>query len=107
MINQDSNPNAPVASLLTQDSPLEQELSRLWGDVLGVPNIDRDDDFFDLGGHSLMAVDLKARIRAALGVAHFPLDLLATPTIATMSGAILLHLKGVREMTDGSTPPHD
>ena len=46
----------------------EQELCRLFAEVLGVPEIDAQDSFFDLGGHSLLASKLVRRIRAELGV---------------------------------------
>jgi acyl carrier protein len=46
----------------------EQELCRLFAEVLGVPEIDAQDSFFDLGGHSLLASKLVRRIRTELGV---------------------------------------
>ncbi len=46
---------------------LEAELARMWEELLGVrPGI--RDSFFDLGGHSLMAVELLARVRRRYGV---------------------------------------
>jgi acyl carrier protein len=41
---------------------------RLWMDVLGVDTIDEDDDFLDLGGHSLSAIRLSTLIREELGL---------------------------------------
>jgi hypothetical protein len=46
---------------------LEQALAGLWTELLGVEDLRREDDFFALGGHSLMATRLIARIRAELG----------------------------------------
>jgi FkbH-like protein len=46
---------------------LEAELARMWEELLGArPSI--HDSFFDLGGHSLMAVELLARVRRRYGV---------------------------------------
>ncbi len=47
---------------------VEEQLADLWREVLGGESISRDDDFFALGGHSLAAGRLLARLRAALGV---------------------------------------
>ena len=49
-------------------SPLEVLLCRLFADITGVRVVGIDDDFFALGGHSLQAMRLVARIRAEAGL---------------------------------------
>ncbi|UXA49020.1 non-ribosomal peptide synthase/polyketide synthase [Xanthomonas prunicola] len=44
----------------------EQALALLWCDLLGVERVGRHDDFFEVGGHSLLAVQLIARIESQL-----------------------------------------
>jgi amino acid adenylation domain-containing protein len=46
----------------------EQMLGEIWADVLGVERLGADDDFFDLGGHSLRAIQLMVRVNEAFGV---------------------------------------
>jgi acyl carrier protein len=75
-----------------EPTQLEQDLARIWQDVLGVPSIGVNDDFFDLGGHSLMALELASRVRKSLGVDSFPIDVAETPTVASMSEAIVAAL---------------
>ena len=41
---------------------LEQRLVSIWQEVLGVPRVDVHDDFFDLGGHSLLTIQLHRRV---------------------------------------------
>jgi amino acid adenylation domain-containing protein len=53
----------------------EELLAELWSALLAVPEVGREDDFFALGGHSLAATVLIARIRKHLGV-ELPLALL-------------------------------
>jgi amino acid adenylation domain-containing protein len=47
----------------------ERQLAELWRDVLDVPSVGPDDDFFALGGYSLLAARLAVRIEEALGAA--------------------------------------
>ncbi|HEY0467154.1 MAG TPA: condensation domain-containing protein, partial [Polyangiaceae bacterium] len=48
-------------------TPTEIALAELWGQVLGRERVGAQDDFFALGGHSLAAVRLVARIRRSFG----------------------------------------
>jgi acyl transferase domain-containing protein/thioesterase domain-containing protein/acyl carrier protein len=49
-------------------NPVESVIAEVWRDLLGVDQVRREDDFFALGGHSLAAVRLFARIRKQWGV---------------------------------------
>ena len=50
------------------ETPVERRIAAVWSDLLRQPQIGRDDDFFDLGGHSLMATQVVSRLRDQLGV---------------------------------------
>src|SRR5580658_8814019 len=47
---------------------VEAVLTRWWQDMLGVETIGLDEDFFDLGGHSLIGVQLFSKIKQTYGV---------------------------------------
>ncbi|WP_296265943.1 non-ribosomal peptide synthetase [Pseudomonas sp. UBA6562] len=64
---------APDASLLQQAyvaprDDLEQRLALIWAELLEVPQVGVNDDFFALGGHSLQVVRLLSRIRSEFGL---------------------------------------
>ena len=64
---------------------IEETLVRIWSEVLGYEQIGIDHNFFDLGGHSLKATVVIARIHEELN-ATLPLsELLEAPTIAGIS----------------------
>ena len=70
-------------------TPLEQALAHMWADLLGVTEIGRHDDFFAIGGHSLLAARLASRLRERLGV-DVPLRLIfEAPVLADLAEAIL------------------
>ncbi len=56
------------AGYVAPRTPVEERLAEIWGEVLGVPQVGVQDDFFDLGGHSLRAAQLVSRVREAFGV---------------------------------------
>ncbi len=59
--------------------PTEQEVARIWGEVLGMTGLGPADDFFQLGGHSLSATRVSMRTQEAFGV-ELPLHRFFTAT---------------------------
>jgi nonribosomal peptide synthetase DhbF len=49
-------------------TPQEETLCRLFADLLALPRVGIDENFFELGGDSLLATRLSARVRATFGV---------------------------------------
>jgi amino acid adenylation domain-containing protein len=69
-------------------TPTEITLAEIWQDVLGLERVGIHDDFFDLGGHSLIATQFVSRARMAFS-AQIPLRaLFEQPTIASLAQVI-------------------
>ncbi|MHB1328062.1 MAG: amino acid adenylation domain-containing protein, partial [Gemmatimonadales bacterium] len=79
---------ADRAAYLAPRTDAERAMARIWEDVIGVSPVGVHDHFFEIGGHSLMAVRVLARVRAVFG-AEPPLRVLfEQPTVAALTAAV-------------------
>jgi len=70
-------------------TPVEAELARIWCEVLGCERVGVHDNFFDLGGHSLTAVQVVTRVRLAFNL-ELPLhSVFEMPTIEAIALTIV------------------
>jgi natural product biosynthesis luciferase-like monooxygenase protein len=86
-------PNAAIAVRPAASAPaseLEKTIAAIWQDVLGLPQVGTGDNFFDLGGHSLLVVQVQRRLREACGREVSITDMFRLPTIK----ALAAHLGG-------------
>jgi len=79
---------------------LQEQVAAIWGRALGVKKIGPDDNFFALGGHSLLGVKMIAEIQAKTGFEEELTlsDLLEFPTL----GAFVQHLESVMAPSEES-----
>ncbi|OIK28411.1 non-ribosomal peptide synthetase [Streptomyces malaysiense] len=63
----------------------ERALAAIWADVLGVAEVGVTDDFFDLGGESILAARALSRIRDELGVRLTTRDVFSARTVAALA----------------------
>jgi amino acid adenylation domain-containing protein len=66
----------------------QEVLCALFAEVLGIDRVGVDDSFLDLGGQSMLAVRLAARITAALGVEVVVLDVFDAPTVRELDARL-------------------
>jgi len=71
---------------------IERTVTRVWQEALGVPAVGMNDNFFDLGAHSLTVAEVQARLQDALGCEIALLDLFQFTTVSTLAS----HLAGTR-----------
>ncbi len=73
-------------SYVVPRNDLEQQISDVWGLMLGIDQVGIHDNFFDLGGNSLIGIDLITALRRALDKPDIPAHILyEAPTISALS----------------------
>ncbi|QHD06684.1 non-ribosomal peptide synthase/polyketide synthase [Pseudomonas sp. R76] len=77
---------APDASLMQQryvapETELEQQIAAIWAEVLRLPQVGLDDNFFEIGGHSLLAIQITSRVQSELGLEVPLVEVFQTETL--------------------------
>ena len=83
-----SDPTADRPAYAAPRTPVEETLVSIWSEVLDVTSIGIEDNFFQLGGDSILAAQIINRVRVELGVELSFLIFFQQPTIANMAIAI-------------------
>jgi len=68
---------------------VERHIAEVWEEILGVHSIMREDNFYGLGGTSLLSIAISQRLHA-LGYAASPQTILVSTTVAALAGRIAL-----------------
>ena len=75
--------------LVAPRNEIESELARIWADLLRLDKVGIRDSFFDLGGTSLLAVDLFAQVESRLGKSLPLTSLIEAPTIEQLASLVV------------------
>jgi acyl carrier protein len=74
---------------------LERLIAEIWQDLLGMDRVGRYDNFFDLGGHSLLSMQVVARLEKKLGLRVNPGELIFQ-TLAQLASSCEVQMDSVR-----------
>jgi acyl carrier protein len=78
----------PTSRVPPPGRELADRITAVWADVLGRADVGVRDNFFDLGGNSLLLAKLHARLEAELDVTLAIQDLFEHPTVAALTQAL-------------------
>jgi aryl carrier-like protein len=82
-------------------SAAERRIAQVWREVLGVAEVGVDDNFFDVGGHSMLVARMQEALREAVGRDVSVVELFQYPTV----GALAAHLESTASAdADGAAP---
>lgn len=96
-------------------TPVERVLAEIWSSVLNVPEVGRRSGFLALGGHSLVAANVLAKVRSILGVTVPLRTLFATADLAELASVVerartdsdTYGIPSVAQMRQDAVPPDD
>ncbi len=95
----------PDASLLQRayvapETELEQQIAAIWADILRLPHVGLNDNFFEVGGHSLLAIQITSRVQAELGLEVPLVEVFQTDTLRAYVQAAATFRAGTAEDFD-------
>lgn len=100
----DADAAAPVSASRAAQNPVEELLAELFAEVLGVDEVGVEDNFFDIGGHSLLTIRLMSRVRSAMGAELTIRDVFDAPTVAQLATKLRLDGPTRPELTTAKRP---
>ncbi|HYW71139.1 MAG TPA: amino acid adenylation domain-containing protein [Pyrinomonadaceae bacterium] len=69
-------------------TPIQEMLATIWGEVLQVERVGLKDDFFEMGGHSLLATQLLSRVREVFHLEIALRHIFEEPTLAAFAAVV-------------------
>jgi len=81
-------PESPREAYVAPRGGMQRTIATIWAEVLKVDRVGAHDNFFDLGGHSLLLTRVHARVREALGVEIPVVEMFRFPTVASLADAL-------------------
>lgn len=88
-IKQERYPRPALQTLFKlPDSEMEKGIAEIWQSLLGMDAVGINDNLFELGGDSLLGIQLLSRVRAGFAVDLHPADFFRAPTIAGLAALV-------------------
>ncbi len=84
----DHQPSSPPSAGTRPATPVEELVAELWAEVLDLADVPTDAGFLDLGGDSMLATRLLARVREALDLDVSMVEFFDRPTVAAQAALI-------------------
>jgi amino acid adenylation domain-containing protein/non-ribosomal peptide synthase protein (TIGR01720 family) len=88
-----------AAGFVAPDNSAETTLAGIWADVIGIDRVGVHDNFFEIGGDSILSIQIVTRAQAA-GVRLTPMDIFQHPTVAQLAA----HAATARPAATAQTP---
>ena len=88
-----------VASRAAPKNDVEAKLAGIWEEVLGLESVSVNENFFDLGGHSLLLVRLHSKLTQQFETSLSIIDLFRLPSISSLARALIAERSSIASNT--------
>jgi acyl carrier protein len=88
VVREPAGPDAAAVPPVAPSGTVEETIATTWRDVLGVERVGVHDDFFELGGDSLLGTKVVARLQKSFGVAISMRQLWKNPSVSRLAMVI-------------------
>jgi acyl carrier protein len=86
----DYHPRPELSSdYVVPGNPIEEDIAKIWQELLKIDQVGVHDNFFELGGHSLLATRLLARLQGAFPTDFSMTDIFERPTVFSLAAKIM------------------
>ncbi len=101
----DANLRAAEQDYVEPRTPIEQELAEIWAQVLGLPRVSIEDNFFDLGGDSILSIQIITRANEK-GIRLTAKQMIQYQTVAELAAqaTIIQPISAEQETVTGPAP---
>jgi len=95
----------PAADYVAPETDTEQRVAEVWQETLGLERVGRTDNFFEIGGHSLLGIQTMVRLGKAFGLELPHRMILDAPVLCDMAAAIQARLHAPETAGEGKANP--
>ncbi|KHT63996.1 hypothetical protein RJ45_08770 [Photobacterium gaetbulicola] len=98
--------HSPKQGYLAPENPIQQQLCEIWQQLLGLEQVGINDNFFDVGGNSVLIVQLQQQLVKQLEIKTSVVELFAHPNIASLGEFLSTRQQPADAITvPAGTPP--
>jgi amino acid adenylation domain-containing protein len=95
----------PAIGFASPRSGVEEAVAGIWRDVLRIDRVGIHDNFFDLGGHSLLVVQLQSRLRERFEREFTLMELFRRPTVSAIAESLSQFKPGASALPNRESSP--
>ena len=110
MESQNRQDRQEQSNFVAPQTPVEKGLSDIWTNLLGINQVSTNDDFFKIGGNSLLATQAVSRIRKQFEIELSLKDFFGQSTIAMLAQhieAVMSTLKDIESQSENNSDGDD